>query len=150
MVVQPSDALALMPSLPHISDEPVADISQIPTLLVSQLTRKHVTVALSGDGGDELFGGYNTFRFAPGLWRRIQSLPKPLRGWAATLLSAVAPAQWDAVLNGLRRASAGRLARGLNADKLHKLSTLLASRSEERRVGKECVSTCSYWWSPEY
>src|SRR3546814_20445744 len=92
MVVQPSDALALIPSLPHIYDEPFADSSQIPTLLVSQLTRKHVTVALSGDGGDELFGGYNTFRFAPGLWRRIQSLPQPLRGWAATMLRAVAPA----------------------------------------------------------
>src|SRR3546814_9093073 len=61
------------------------------------------------------------------LFRSIQSLPKPLRGWAATLLSVVAPAQRDAVLNGLRRASAGRLARGLNADKLPKLSTLPSS-----------------------
>ncbi|MDS1140061.1 asparagine synthase (glutamine-hydrolyzing) [Pusillimonas sp. SM2304] len=127
MVVRPGDALALIPSLPDIYDEPFADSSQIPTLLVSKLTRAHVTVALSGDGGDELFGGYNTFRFAPGLWRRIQSLPKPLRGLAASLLAGVPPARWDAVLNGLRRASAGRLAGGLNADKLHKLSTLLSS-----------------------
>src|SRR5690606_15132738 len=112
---------------PHIYDEPFADSSQIPTLLVSQLTRKHVTVALSGDGGDELFGGYNTFRFAPTLWRRIQGVPKPLRRLAASLLNGVAPAHWDSVLNGLRRASSGRLARGMNADKLHKLSTLLSS-----------------------
>ena len=127
MVVQPSDALDLIPALPHIYDEPFADSSQIPTLLVSKLTRAHVTVALSGDGGDELFGGYNTFRFAPRLWRRIQSIPKPLRGLAASVLSGVSPARWDAALDGLRRASSGRLARGVNADKLHKFSTLLSS-----------------------
>src|SRR3546814_8539839 len=79
------------------------------------------------------------------LFRSIQSLPKPLRGWAATLLSAVAPAQWDAVLNGLRRASAGRLARGLNADKLHKLSTLLAS-PDQRDFYRQLSS---HWSAPE-
>jgi asparagine synthase (glutamine-hydrolysing) len=144
MVVRPEDALALIPSLPHIYDEPFADSSQIPTLLVSKLARAHVTVALSGDGGDELFGGYNTFRFAPGLWRRMQGIPKPLRGLAAMVLKGVSPTHWDAALNGLRRASAGRLAGGMNADKLHKLSTLLSS-SDQRDFYRQLSS---HWADP--
>jgi len=144
VVLRPNDALALIPALPHIYDEPFADSSQIPTLLVSQLTRKHVTVALSGDGGDELFGGYNTFRFAPTLWRRIQGVPKPLRRLAASLLNGVAPAHWDSVLNGLRRASSGRLARGMSADKLHKLSTLLSSPDQ----GDFFRQLSSHWSDP--
>ena len=142
MVLRPDDALAVIPGLPDIYDEPFADSSQIPTLLVSKLARAHVTVALSGDGGDELFGGYNTFRYAPTLWRRIQSVPKPLRGLAASLLAGVAPAHWDTVLDALRRASKGRLAKGVNADKLHKLSTLLSSPNQRdfyRRLSSHWV-----------
>lgn len=144
MVVRPDDALAVIPDLPGIYDEPFADSSQIPTLLVSKLTRAHVTVALSGDGGDELFGGYNTFRFAPGLWRRVQQIPRPLRGMAARVLTGIAPSRWDAVLNGLRNATSGRLASGIDADKLQKLSTLLTSPNERdfyRRLS-------SHWIQP--
>lgn len=142
MVLRPDDALAVIPGLPDIYDEPFADSSQIPTLLVSKLARAHVTVALSGDGGDELFGGYNTFRYAPRLWRRIQSVPKPLRGLAASLLAGVAPTHWDTLLDALRRASAGRLASGINSDKLHKLSTLLSSPNQRdfyRRLSSHWV-----------
>ncbi|MGB3290166.1 MAG: asparagine synthase (glutamine-hydrolyzing), partial [Burkholderiaceae bacterium] len=144
LLLRPDDALALIPALPHIYDEPFADSSQLPTLLVSQLTRKHVTVALSGDGGDELFGGYNTFRFAPKLWRRMQALPSPLRRRSASWLGSVPPARWDGMLNGLRRASAGRLARGLNAGKLHKLSTLLNSPDQ----GEFFRRLSSHWPDP--
>lgn len=145
MVARPEDALAVIPALPGVYDEPFADSSQIPTLLVSKLTREHVTVALSGDGGDELFGGYNTFRFAPKLWRRIQQVPRPLRGLAASIFTGVAPAKWDTLLNGLRSASAGRVAGGVDADKLAKLSTLLTSPGERdfyRRLS-------SHWTEPE-
>lgn len=73
------DALDVVPELPSVLDEPFADSSQIPTLLLSRLTRKHVTVAMSGDGGDEIFGGYNRYLLAPRQWSTVAWMPVPLR-----------------------------------------------------------------------
>lgn len=81
------EARDLLPALPHIWDEPFADSSQIPTFLVSRLARQHVTVALSGDGGDELFGGYNRHVTGAGIWNRVQAVPGGLRQLAAQALS---------------------------------------------------------------
>lgn len=77
--VSPSEALKVIPAIPSIYDEPYGDASSIPVLLVSQLARRGVTVALSGDGGDELFGGYNRYQLADGFWNQVQHLPSHLR-----------------------------------------------------------------------
>lgn len=86
LYIQSSDALDVIPRMPEIYSEPFADSSQIPTYLVSHLARQHVTVALSGDGGDELFGGYNPYRFAPRMWSVFEHLPLPLRNAAASVM----------------------------------------------------------------
>ena len=82
-----SDALDLVPQIPDWFDEPFADSSQLPTYLVAQVTRKHVTVALSGDGGDELFAGYPKYVWLDQVWRAAGRLPRPLRALAGGVLS---------------------------------------------------------------
>jgi len=90
LYVTPEEAMAVIPRLPTIYDEPFSDSSQIPTYLLSQLARRHVTVALSGDGGDELFAGYNRHVVGPHLWERVSRLPRWMRGRIATLLNGMA------------------------------------------------------------
>jgi asparagine synthase (glutamine-hydrolysing) len=87
LYVGSQEALAVIPKLPTIYCEPFADSSQIPTYLVSQMARQHVTVALSGDGGDELFGGYNPYQFLPQVWQRLAWIPAPLRVAMQALLA---------------------------------------------------------------
>ena len=94
--VAPEDALACIPRMAEIYDEPFADASQIATYLVSRLTRQHVTVALSGDGGDEGFAGYNRHVMAA-RWQRMQAWPPALRGLLAGCCTMLRPGQWDAL-----------------------------------------------------
>jgi asparagine synthase (glutamine-hydrolysing) len=91
----------VIPRLPDIYDEPFADSSQIPTFLVSQLARRHVTVALSGDGGDEMFGGYNRHVLGPRLWQYMRATPVGLRKFAAAAFLAAGPRIFDAFSRGL-------------------------------------------------
>ena len=95
LYVSPDDALAVIPKLPIIYDEPFCDSSQIPTFLVARMTRQFVTVALSGDGGDELFGGYPRYDLGARLWGLIERMPPWLRRSATHLLQSVAPPFWD-------------------------------------------------------
>ncbi|MEA2955054.1 MAG: hypothetical protein QOJ58_551 [Alphaproteobacteria bacterium] len=119
--VEPRHALDVIPHLADWFDEPFADPSQIPTYLVSELTRKHVTVALSGDGGDELFAGYNRYVWAERLARAVNLVPRPLRGASAAALRALAPQSWNRLFEFVP--AAWRPA--LPGDKLHKITTLL-------------------------
>ncbi|MBT4669144.1 MAG: asparagine synthase (glutamine-hydrolyzing), partial [Candidatus Ruthia sp.] len=94
-IVTADDALSLIPQLPSYYDEPFADVSQIPTLLVSALAKQSVTVALSGDGGDELFAGYNRHQWAPSLLRKMQYFPEMIRKALAVLIESASPSGWD-------------------------------------------------------
>jgi asparagine synthase (glutamine-hydrolysing) len=95
LTISAEDALAVIPKLPSIYDEPFADSSQIPTYLISQLARRRVTVALSGDGGDELFAGYDHYLLAARIWRHIRKIPKPVRSASGAILGSIPPGVWD-------------------------------------------------------
>lgn len=95
LYITPAEARGVIPELPGMYDEPFADSSQIPTHLLSKLTRGSVTVALSGDGGDELFCGYNRYTLTRDLWRYASRLPAPLRAAAGSAVTAVPPGAWD-------------------------------------------------------
>src|SRR6185437_11332437 len=94
LYISPDHALTVIPLLPEIYDEPFADSSQIPTFLVSEMTRKHVTVALSGDGGDETFGGYNRYFQLQSLFAALGKMPDGTGGLLAGAIRAVPRSAW--------------------------------------------------------
>jgi asparagine synthase (glutamine-hydrolysing) len=127
--VTPAEAMEVVPRLAAMCDEPFADSSQIPTFLVSQLARRSVTVALSGDGGDELFAGYNRHVWAERIWRAIRPVPHLLRGALASGITAVAPGTWDRWFT-LAKPVLPKAARyRMPGYKLHKLASSLAAQS---------------------
>ena len=138
LYVTPEEARDVIPKLPEVYDEPFADSSQIPTWCVSALTRRHVTVALSGDGGDELFGGYPRYFRAERYRRTVYRLPAPLRRAGARAVRAVPPGVWDAAF-----AAAPRRYRGAAGERLHGLAPVLAGSADDlfRR-------THSHWPDP--
>jgi asparagine synthase (glutamine-hydrolysing) len=122
LYVEPSHALDVIPKLSLMYDEPFGDSSQIPTFLISELTRQHVTVALSGDGGDEVFAGYNRYLLASSLGRWL-SVPKSVRRAAARMIVSVSPGRWDSVV----RHTPGVSHRKRVGDKLHKLAGVMTA-----------------------
>ncbi|MDR5891928.1 asparagine synthase (glutamine-hydrolyzing) [Halomonas mongoliensis] len=137
LYVRPQEALSVIGDLPRIWDEPFADSSQIPTLLLSQMTRRHVTVALSGDGGDELFYGYRRYARGQALQRQLARLPDSAGHWLATLLAAVPAVAVDRTMQKLP----ARLRYPALGDRLNKLGTLLAC-SPGAGLYRGLVSVC--------
>lgn len=127
LIVRGEDALAVVPRLSAMYDEPFADSSQIPTHLVCALARRHVTVSLSGDGGDELFAGYNRHVFAAGPWRRLARVPMALRRLGAGVLGTVRPGVWD----GLESALPKGVCPPQLANKAAKLATMLDAENAD-------------------
>lgn len=121
LYITPDEARQVIPRLPEIYDEPFADSSQIPTFLIAELARRDVTVSLSGDGGDELFGGYDRYRLYRRLSRTAFRVPFPLRRGAAELLMAVPPWRWDSAAALLP----GRMSIARAGDRVHKLAGAL-------------------------
>ena len=123
-------ALDVVPKLAEMYDEPLANPSQIPTYLVCQLARQHVTVALTGDGADELFAGYNRYVHGERMIKRAARLPVPVRQFLSRGLAVVGPEGWDRVeqVAGRLVPACGRTR--LAGNKAHKLSRLMASGSE--------------------
>ena len=142
LIVRGDDALALVPRLPQVYDEPFADASQLPTLLVAQLARRHVTVALSGDGGDELFGGYNRYSLGARLWPRISRMPRLVRQGIAHCIRAVPTGTWDGLSAAIRPITPARYQLPMLGDKLLKVADVLAARSEEELYSR----LVSQWW----
>jgi asparagine synthase (glutamine-hydrolysing) len=101
LIVTSEDALSIIPDLPEIYDEPFADSSQIPTYFVCKSAKQEVTVALSGDAGDELFGGYNRHITAPLLWKKINWLPFAARKYLGKILMSIPRSMWDGIINSI-------------------------------------------------
>ena len=138
-------AQAVIPTLPAMYDEPFADSSQIPTHLVCRAAREQVTVALSGDAGDELFGGYNRYFWGPRIWAKLAWLPYPARQALGAAISAMPIAGWDALsrpVNALRPGSQGVAQAG---DKAHKLAARLRG---VRNMDDLYLSLVSEWQDP--
>lgn len=131
LYMPPEEGLKIIPNLPYLYDEPFADPSQLPTILLAEMTKQHVTVALSGDGGDELFGGYNRYLLAQRIWKMISKLPLQLRKIILKILSAPSPKTLDFFLQKLMPFLPEDYKFNQPLDKLEKFISILATVSPE-------------------
>ncbi len=138
------DALGVVPMLAAMYDEPMADSSQIPTFLVCQLARKCVTVSLSGDGGDELFGGYNRYLLARSIWNGVRWVPGPVRRAAAGLLQGASPRIMDRAFGVLAPALPGKMRLRRPGDYAHILADYVSAETREGIYAR----ALSHWEDP--
>lgn len=145
LYVTPKESLEIVPRLSEIWDEPFSDASQIPTFLIAELTRRHVTVSLSGDGGDELFGGYNRYSELRWVWNKIKHVPLFARRLAASTITAFSPAALTQAVAPLLYLSPKRLRHGNAGEKLHKLAEAIALPDPETIYRDVLIS---HWGAP--
>jgi asparagine synthase (glutamine-hydrolysing) len=131
LYVTAEDAFSAIPLMPSVYDEPFADSSQIPTFLLSRLARRHVTVALSGDGGDELFAGYNRHVWIERTWRAIGWLPREYRRFVAKAITRISPRGWEGVFRVLNLLLPPHLRQRYPGYKMHKLAGILSCVDSE-------------------
>jgi asparagine synthase (glutamine-hydrolysing) len=121
LYVTAEEAMAVIPKLPAMYDEPFSDSSQIPTHLVSALARRHVTVSLSGDGGDELFGGYHRYFLGQKAFNYVARVPRPLRKLTGRAITSIPTSAWDRALWRQNRAG----------ERIHKIARLMKSTDHD-------------------
>ena len=136
LYVKPSDALDIIPSLPEIYDEPFADSSQIPTYLVSKLAKAKVTVSLSGDGGDELFGGYNRYLISNNAWKKTLFIPSKIRKKCSHLINMVDQDRWNDIYGAIENFIPKTYRVANPGDKIHKFSSILSCNDPDELYKK--------------
>jgi asparagine synthase (glutamine-hydrolysing) len=144
LYVTPQEAINVIPRLPYIYDEPFADSSQIPTFLVSELTRRSVTVSLSGDGGDELFGGYSRYFWGTDIWRKTGWAPQGVRRAISRALLGISAKDWETFFSRTGSLLPTRLRQSNPVDKIQKLAELLPAGSPDALY----TSLASTWKVP--
>jgi asparagine synthase (glutamine-hydrolysing) len=145
LYLSPEQTRNTIPDMANFYDEPFADASQIPTYIVSKLTRQHVTVSLSGDGGDELFAGYNRYTWVPAIWNKIGKLPQPLRSIIAKAITALPPHLWDSAFKLLQPMLPGFARQNNAGDKMHKLARILDAATPQQIYHR----LISHWYDNE-
>lgn len=145
LYVTSEQALGVIPKLPQIYDEPFSDSSQIPTLLVSELTRRHVTVSLSGDGGDELFSGYNRYLWSDRIWKIIESFPNFALQFGANGLRILSEKQWNGIFRMAKPILPKRYLMQTPGRNAHRLAEMLGMQSSHELY----TSHVSHWHYPE-
>jgi asparagine synthase (glutamine-hydrolysing) len=144
LYVTPEEALAVIPRLADLYDEPFADVSQIPTYLVSELARRRVTVSLTGDGGDEVFGGYGRYTWASAAWDRLRWV-RPLRAALRGAIRLGSPGFWDAAVRRLGPLLPSRLHGRVSGDRLWRVAQWLEASSDDDLY----VALVSRWARPD-
>ncbi len=145
LVCTPEQVLDVVPEIPRLYDEPFSDSSQIPTTILSRLTRNHVTVALSGDGGDEVFAGYRRYVLAPYLWSRTSKLPYRFRAALGGLIKAIPTRAWDRVYGGMDSFLPNKFRGGMPGMAAEKLGGTIGARDPDALYH----FLTSSWKSPE-
>jgi asparagine synthase (glutamine-hydrolysing) len=139
LYVSPRQVLDVIPKLPDMYSEPFADSSQIPTFLLSQIAREQVKVSLSGDAGDELFGGYNRYLLGKQLWSKLQFVPVGVRRVTGRALTSLSPTAWNHMLGKYQNLLPISMTMSNIGDKLHKGADVM-SAANSRELYRLLVS----------